>query len=155
MLERLKTRLKGNVILGIGNILRNDDGAGSILASRIKSRVSFKVFDAGISPENYLDKIIKEKPDTLLLIDVADFGGSSGECRLLEADEIKTINLFSTHNTSLSLIINYLQTNLKADIIILLIQSKNIDFGDNLSPEITTAITKLEELFYDADKKKG
>ena len=123
MLEHLKTHLKGKVvILGIGNALRSDDGAGSILASRIKDKVSHIVYDAGASPENYLSKIVKDKPDTLLIIDAADFGGKPGELNLLEQDDLKSVNIFSTHNTSISLTINYLRNNIKVDIITLVIQ---------------------------------
>ncbi|MBM3255213.1 MAG: hydrogenase 3 maturation endopeptidase HyCI, partial [Candidatus Omnitrophica bacterium] len=72
MLSHLKAHLSGKVIiLGIGNTLRSDDGAGSILANRIKDKVHFQVFDSGPTPENYLEKIIKENPDNILILDAA------------------------------------------------------------------------------------
>jgi len=148
MLGHLKSHLKGKVIiLGIGNTLRSDDGVGSILARRIKGKMPFIVWDAGSSPENYLEKIIKERPDTLVIIDAVDFGGFPGEFNALDGDDIKTVNLFSTHNTSISLIINYLKSHLKVDIIILIIQPKSIVFGNRLSPEVTKTLNKLENLF--------
>ncbi len=153
---QLESRLKGKVvILGIGNPLRSDDGVGSILASRIKDKVPFTVFDAGVSPENYLEKTIREKPDTVLLIDAVDFGGKPGEFKFLEASRIKTVNLFSTHNASISLSINYLQNNFKADIITLIIQPKTIVLGDKLSPELIRTLGVLEDLFYGLGKEKG
>jgi len=155
MLDHLKSHLKGKVaILGIGNTLRSDDGIGSILASRIKDKVPYMVYDAGPSPENYLEKIIKDKPDNIVIIDAVDFGGEPGEAREVEGDDIKTVNLFSTHNASISLTINYLQNNLKVDIIILIIQPKTIIFGDNLSPEITETLNKLENWFYEREKEE-
>src|SRR5512137_80861 len=124
-LEHLKAHLKGKaIILGIGNTLSSDDGLGSILASRIKDKVPYLVYDSGSSPENYLGKIIEEKPNIVVMIDAVDFGARPGEFRVLDSDEIKTVNLFSTHNASLSLAINYLQNNLKLDIIVLGIQPK-------------------------------
>jgi hydrogenase 3 maturation protease len=134
--------------------MRSDDGIGSILASRIKDKVHFKVFDAGISPENYLEKIIREKPDTVVIIDAVDFGGKPGEFKTLEAKDIKTVNLFATHNAAVSLAINYLQNNLKVDIIILIIQPKAIAFGDKLSQEVADTLDKLESWFYDTAKDK-
>lgn len=92
-------------------------------------------------------KIIKERPDTLIIIDAVDFGGKPGEFRFLEAQDIKTVNLFATHNASISLTINYLQNNLKADIIILIIQPKNINFGDKLSREVADTLDELEAWF--------
>ena len=149
MLDHLKSHLQGKVIiLGIGNTLRSDDGAGSILASRIKDSVPFLVWDAGLNPENYLNRIIKEKPDTLVIIDAGDFGGKAGELRIVEADGIKTANLFSTHNASLSLLINYLQSNIKTNIIVLIIQPKTIALGDTLSPEVSAVLNNLQNFFY-------
>lgn len=140
--------LKGKVvILGVGNTLRKDDGAASILAGRIKEKVPYTVYDAGASPENYLGKIIKDKPSAIVIIDAADFGARPGEFNVLEASGLHTANLFSTHNASIELTINYLQSNLKVDIIILIIQPKTIAFGDNLSPEVNETVQKLEDWF--------
>lgn len=147
-LEHLKAHLSGTVvILGIGNTLRCDDGAGSILASRIKDKLSFIVYDAGSSPENYLGKIIKDAPSTVVIIDAGDLGLAAGAFGILEPDSFQTTNLFSTHNSSLSLIINYLQTHLKTDIILLIIQPHNLSFGDNLSPAVSDTLIKLETWF--------
>jgi len=155
MLDHLKYHLKGKVvILGIGNTMRSDDGVGSLLAGRIKDKVPFVVFDAGVSPENYLEKAIKEKPDTIVIIDAVDFGGRPGEFRVLETSDVKTTNLFTTHNASISLTINYLQSNLKVDIIILIIQPKSISFGDKLSQEVTDTLNTLESWFYGTGKEE-
>ena len=149
MLDHLKAHLQGKVIiLGIGNTLRSDDGAGSILVSRIKANKSFLAWDAGLNPENYLNRIIKEKPDNLVLIDAADFGGKPGEFRVEEADQIQTTNLFSTHNASLSLLINYLQSHIKTNIIVIIIQPKTICLGDSLSPEVSATLNSLEDFFH-------
>ncbi|MDD2680263.1 MAG: hydrogenase maturation protease [Candidatus Omnitrophica bacterium] len=148
-LGHLKLHLTGKVVIvGIGNTLRSDDGVGSILAQRIQDKVPYIVYDASASPENYLGKIIKDKPDTILLIDAVDFAGSSGEIRLLEGEDIQTVNFFSTHDASISLAINYLKNSLKAaSIFILAIQPKVLAFGDKLSPEISGALKKIEGWF--------
>ena len=148
MIEHLKEHLKGKVILlGIGNTLRSDDGVGSILAQRLNNKVKFKVFDAGPSPENYLEKIIKENPGTVVIADAVDFGAKPGEVSLLEGKDITTVNFFSTHNSSISLVINYLQSRLAADIIILAIQPATLVFGDTLSPAIEKTLAQLEDWF--------
>ncbi|MFC1675221.1 hydrogenase 3 maturation endopeptidase HyCI [Candidatus Omnitrophota bacterium] len=148
MLAHLKAHLTGKVvILGIGNTLRSDDGIGSILAARIKDRVPYIVYDAGTAPENYLGKIIKDAPDNIIIIDAVDFGGKPGDSRIVEGEDLKSTNLFSTHNASISLTINYLKSNLKADIIVLIIQPKSIAFGDKMTPELTSALEKLDSFF--------
>jgi len=148
-LEHLKLHLTGKVlILGIGNNLRSDDGIGSLLAVRLQDKLPYIVYDASSSPENYLGKIIKDKPDTILLIDAVDFGGEAGEIRFLEGEDIQTVNFFSTHDASISLAISYLKNSLKdTGIFILAIQPKILAFGDKLSPEITQALEKIERWF--------
>jgi hydrogenase 3 maturation protease len=155
MLEHLKEYLKGKtVILGVGNRLRSDDGIGSLLAERIKDKTPCIVYDAGASPENYLGKIIKDKPDNIIIIDAVDFGAKPGELNIIEGKDVETVNLFSTHNASIALTINYLQSNIKTDIIILAIQPKDISFGDSLSPEIVKALDKLESWFGETEKEE-
>ncbi|MBP7835890.1 MAG: hydrogenase maturation protease [Candidatus Omnitrophica bacterium] len=148
-LEHLKLHLTGKVLLlGIGNNLRSDDGIGSLLAVRLQGKLPYIVYDASSSPENYLGKIIKDEPDTILLIDAVDFGGEAGEIRLLEGEDIQTVNFFSTHDASISLAISYLKNSLKhTGIFILAIQPKILAFGDKLSPEITQALEKIERWF--------
>lgn len=148
MLSDLESRLKGKVvILGVGNTLKSDDGAGSILASRLKDLSGIVVLDAGVSPENYLEKIVRHKPDTVLIIDSGDFGSIPGDFKLIEPEQLDSAPLFFTHNASISLSINYLQSNLKADIIMLVIQPKTVAFGDFLSSEVAVSIDKLEAFF--------
>lgn len=136
------------VVVGIGNTLRSDDGIGSLVAARINGKTPFLVFDSGINPENYLGKIIGENPATVVIVDAVDFGGRPGEIRVLEPKDFKTSNLFCTHNASISVVINFLQENLPLDIIILAVQPKSIVFGDKLSPEVTLALSTLENWFY-------
>lgn len=156
MSNELNRYLSGKtIILGIGNTLRSDDGAGSVLASRIKGRVPFTVIDAGPSPENYLEKIIKDKPDSVIIVDAADFGAIPGEFKLCVAKELRAINLFATHNVSIDALINYLQNNLKADIIVLIIQPKSTSFGDKLSREVSGTLDKIEKLLRGTEKDKG
>lgn len=156
MLAHLKLHLQGKVIfLGIGNTLRSDDGAGAALAARLKDKVSYTVYDCGASPENYLGKIIKERPDNIVIADAVDFGGRPGEIKVVDSQEVKTVNLFSTHNASITLTIDYLQSQIPVDIIILMIQPKAITFGDTLSPEILKSLDELGEWFVDAAKEKG
>ncbi len=148
MLEGIKARLKGKIIiLGIGNTLRSDDGVGSLLAAQLKDKVPFELIDAGSAPENYLEKIIKIKPETIIIIDAVDFGGNPGEIKILREEDLKSSNLFFTHNASLSMSINYLKKSHPADIIILIIQPKNINFNDKLSPEVSLTLEKLKSFF--------
>ena len=88
-LGHLKLHLSGKVvILGIGNTLRSDDGIGSILASRLESKVPHIVYDSSSSPENYLGKIAKEKPDTILFVDTMHMEQKPGEYNIFKKEDI-------------------------------------------------------------------
>jgi len=147
-LKILNLNLKGKVIiLGIGNTIRGDDGAGSILAKRIKGKVPFTVFDAGLSPENYLEKIVKVRPNTILIIDAVDFGGRPGEVRLFHYHQIREERFFSTHDISLELLINFLLKGGVKSIIILAIQPKETKFKNRLSKEVSLVLKNLKKEF--------
>ena len=90
-----KNIFKGKVvILGIGNILRGDDGLGPVLIERLtlrlqksanlKGNIELVCFDAGTTPENYAGKIIKEKPGTILIVDALHLGKNPGDYEILK-----------------------------------------------------------------------
>ncbi len=148
--EHLKLHLRGKVVIaGIGNTLQSDDGAGSLLAARLQGKVSCTVYDTGSSPENYLGKIIRDKPETIILADAVDFGGAPGAVRIAEPAGLQQPAFFGTHNASLSMAIGYLQSQLKADIILLMIQPKTVRFGDTVSAEVAAAVSSTAEWFYE------
>lgn len=132
------------IILGIGNVLRQDDGFGSILAGRLNKKIGNNAIDCGVSPENYLGPLVKKHPERILIVDTLDFGGSAGAFKVLDGRELKTANLFSTHNASLSLLIKFLKERNDADIMFLAVQPKRINFGEGLSKEAVASLEKLE-----------
>lgn len=121
---------KGKKILfvGIGNVLRKDDGAGVYISKRIKKSVSVDSLTVEISIENYIGKINSLNPDILILIDAIDLGLPPGSVRFLPVTGIKDLT-FNTHNISLKRISEFFN----AQIYILGIQPENIEFGENIS----------------------
>lgn len=130
------------IILGIGNILKGDDAAGSILAQRLKSKIN--IIDAGITPENYAGKIIEFNPTHLWLIDAIDFKAKPGTWKTFKPEELFTQNLFFTHNCSLELFCDYIKKNIDVSILILGIQPKSIKLGEGLSQEVESALLEIE-----------
>ena len=144
-LESLSDILKKNpVILGVGNVLRRDDGFGSLLAQRLKKVMGQRVIDGGIAPENFLGHLVKQNSLSILIIDALDFGGIAGEFKIFYPQDLNTTNFFTTHNSSLSLLIKFLQQQSEADIIILAVQPKAIKFGEGLSKELSLSLEKIE-----------
>ena len=69
----LSELLAGRVcIVGVGNRLRGDDGAGPRLIDARHPDASGVWLDAGVVPENYLEIIARANPDTVLIVDVVE-----------------------------------------------------------------------------------
>jgi hydrogenase 3 maturation protease len=141
--------LKGKVlILGVGNPMKQDDGIGPTLISKLKIKneklkMNVELLDAGMAPENYSGKIKQIKPDTLVIIDAVDFGGEAGSIKVIEAEQIGRQSL-STHNVSLSTFVDFLKTDLPdLEVLVVGIQPKTANFGEGLSPEVEKAVDKL------------
>jgi len=74
-LKEFLKKKKNVVILGIGNQLRGDDFAGSLVARKLGQELKknyVTVFDGGIVPENFTGMIKREDPSHIILIDAAD-----------------------------------------------------------------------------------
>ena len=146
-LTELKDRLQGKVsIVGIGNRLRGDDGVGPEIINRVKNPLpSLVLFDVGEAPENYLGKIVKQKPDTIVLIDAVDFDASPGTIKVIEKDDIKDESL-STHKVSLNLVAKYLQKETSADVFLLGIQPETTEFGREISRPVREGLEKVVKM---------
>ena len=135
-----KDILKGKVVIvGIGNIMRGDDGFGPELVKRLNSSISAVCIDAGTSPENYTGKIKKENPDTILIADAVHLDLAPGEYRILKKDDILKCG-FTTHDISPNMLIEYLEKETGAGIYMLGIQPKHLSFGDEMSEEVEEAM---------------
>lgn len=135
------------VIMGIGNVLRGDDAAGSMVAQQIASKPLPKkvlVIDSGPTPENYLGKIIKFNPSHILIIDTVVTGDKPGSVRLVNESQIVDALSFSTHKPSIHMLIKYLRGSIgEVKFLILGIQPKNLAFGEELSEEVKNAVFRV------------
>ena len=150
----ITNRIKGRVaIVGIGNILRGDDGLGPKFIEILKSRnVRASLFDCGTAPENYVFPILTSSSDTVILIDAADLGEAAGSVRVFELNEISNVS-FSTHNPSPRLFTDLLKTG-KEDIYIFVVsvQPKTTALGASLSDEVLKGLDLLAGVFCEALK---
>jgi hydrogenase 3 maturation protease len=116
------------LFVGIGNVLKKDDGAGVYISSRIKETGNISVLTVEVSIENYIGKINSLNPDIIVIIDSVDLGLSPGSSRLVPVNQIKDLT-FTTHNISL----NRLSEFFTAPVFILGIQPERVEFGENIS----------------------
>ncbi|MCM8799652.1 MAG: hydrogenase maturation protease [Candidatus Omnitrophica bacterium] len=147
-------KLKGKLaVLGMGNILCGDDGIGSLLAKRLIKRGFQNVYDGSISPENYLIKIIRENPKTIIIVDAIDFGGKPFEIKILRNNNFYENKFFLTHDSSLKFIIDFFINHKIKNILVLAIQPKKIGLGKTLSKELAFKLKILENEFIPLLKK--
>lgn len=138
--------MKGKtVIVGIGNPLRGDDGFGPALIGRLQGKIPLICIDAGNAPENYLGRIAREEPDTILLVDAAHLDLEPGQYRILKPEEILKCGL-TTHDMSSRMLIDFLQNQTQASIFMLAVQPLNISLGEPISECLSKTLDEIEML---------
>ena len=148
----IKERLKGKVtIVGIGNIIRGDDGLGPKFIEAMKARSpAASLFDCGTAPENYIFPILATSCDTVVLVDAADMGTAPGGIKIFGLDEIANVS-FSTHNPSPRLFTDLLMTGKdNLNIFVISIQPKTTALGSLVSEEVIKGIGILADAFSEA-----
>ena len=129
-------------LIGVGNPLRRDDQVGLEIVHQFNSRVQdprVLIIESESVPENYLDTIVTFTPSHILILDAALINLSPGATQFVESiPEIPTS--ISTHTLPLYLFTSYLQRVLDTKIGFLLIQPKDITFGEGLSPEVQETV---------------
>ena len=148
----IKERLKGIVtIIGIGNIMRGDDGFGPKFIENLKKKnTKASLFDCGTVPENYIFPILATSCDTVILVDSADLKTEPGSLKVLSLSELSGAGL-STHNSSIRLFTDLLMTGKDGlNIFAVTVQPKSIAFGESLSPAVLEGIDKLTDIFVEA-----
>ena len=94
-----------NYLLGIGNPLRTDDGAGSFVAQHFQHH-DWMVSDGRTAPENYTSVIKKIRPDLLVIIDAVEMNLAAGTIKISLRENC--FFQFSTHYLPLSYLVEYL-----------------------------------------------
>jgi hydrogenase maturation protease len=146
-----KFRGSRTLIVGIGNILKADDGAGPIVCEQLgRAKICADLIDAGTVPENYIQPIIKKAPQNLLVIDAIDFGASPGTIKIFEPRQLNS-HTISTHTLSPRLFVDMVCQSIKRapalreslDVYFVGVQPAQIQLGQSVSPQVSQAIKKL------------
>ncbi len=143
--RRLEEILRVNpLIIGIGNELRGDDGAGIALVRRISRNGYSPTLLVYANPENYLRRIAAIPHRVRLWTDIVHFGGNPGDFRILSPEEIDRVAI-STHNFSLTVLFRYLQESHPAREFLLGIQPRSTALGEPLTPEVQHIVDVLAD----------
>ncbi len=136
------------LVITLGSTLRADDGVGPYVCSHVKfSRPDLRLLDAGTTPENIAQTAIDWKPDKIILIDAAHFQGEAGELRVIPLEAINQSTIMSTHSFPLSVTFSIVKEDTGAELAVVGVQAKSLDYREGLSPEVEEAGRKLVEYF--------
>lgn len=136
------------VVAGIGNPIRTDDYVGLKIVENLRGKVPETVclLECETVPENYLLDIEKFKPTHVLLVDAAFLELKPGEASLVDAERMMDYSAISTHALPLKIFCEHLKKATNAKIGLLLIEPKNMEFGEGLSVEVEAQAERLTKL---------
>lgn len=142
--EKIKKARK-TAILGVGSVLRSDDGVGMYIIEQLEQRLKkdqLILLAGSTAPENFTGVIKEFAPDMLIVIDAAQLGLPVGEIRIIDSDEIEGMT-FSTHMLPLSIMFKYLLMEIDCEILCIGIQPQNTDQGFGLCNGVQQAAEHL------------
>ncbi|MCS7124604.1 MAG: hydrogenase 3 maturation endopeptidase HyCI [Candidatus Bathyarchaeota archaeon] len=146
--KKLKGWLSGAervVVAGVGNPIRMDDFVGVKVVRDLCGKVSENVLlvECETVPESFLQRIVDFQPSHVLIVDAAVMGLEPGEYRFVQSEHLRVFPAISTHMLPLRVFCDYLAGVMGAKVGLLLVEPKNVDFGEGLSEEVEAASRRI------------
>lgn len=126
------------LFIGVGNVLKRDDGVGVIISQGIIERQGLLTLTVEVSIENYIGKINSLEPEVIVIVDCMELGSGPGTYRLMELENVEDIT-FNTHNISLGKLGDFFLF----PAFVLGVQPQDVSFGDELSPPVRAAAREI------------
>ncbi len=136
------------LVVTLGSVIRGDDGLGPFVYARVKpSRPDIRLLDAGTTPESIAQDAIDWKPDKIILIDAARFGGAAGEVRVLRLEDVNRQAALSTHSFPLSVTFSVVKEDTGAELAVIGVQAGSLAYREGLSSGVQETALKLVHFF--------
>ena len=138
-------------IVGIGNELNGDDGAGIWVTRKLQEVIGrvadslVLIIDAGTAPENVTGALRKFAPALVLLIDAAQLNEPPGTIEWLDWRDTTGISAI-THGLPLHVIAEYLVTEIGCEVALIGIQPRGNAFDTPLSLEVQHAVDEVVQV---------
>jgi hydrogenase 3 maturation protease len=133
-------------IVGVGNTMMGDDGAGILvvraLAERLKGAPDMLLIDGSTAPENFTGPLRRFRPDLVIEIDAAHLEQPPGTVAWVDWRDADGMSA-STHTLPPSVLAGFLTADLGCRVSLLGIQPATLGMGDGLSPEVAMAVDGL------------
>jgi len=145
-----KTDLK---IIGFGNKYRSDDGIGIRVVEELGKLDSFRnidIIDGGTSGTDLI--FLVKDCSKIIIIDAIDAGQNVDDVVNIQISDVEEFikrdyKSLSLHDLNLADILKLIKAlKINADISIIGVKPKKMDFGDRLSPEIEEKIPEIISL---------
>ena len=145
----MQSRQGAITVLGLGNILMGDEGAGVRALETLREKYEFpevvRFLDGGTMGLDLIYYL--EGTEKLIVIDAVSSGSPPGTIKMLEGPEIPSVlaGKFSVHQIGLQDLFFALDITDKrpAEACLIGIEPKIIDLGLELSPEVKKALPSL------------
>ena len=133
-------------ILGVGNELNGDDGAGVKAARSLRSFFAKSsqvlLIEAGLAPENFTGPLRRFQPQLVLLIDAGQMEEQPGTVAWVKWQDTDGLSA-SSHSLPPSVLATYLIEELHCQVALLVIQVEGIEMGCSISKPVKKAITQI------------
>jgi hydrogenase 3 maturation protease len=138
-------------VVGVGNTMRGDDGAGILvvraLAERLQGASDVLLIDGSTAPENFTGPLRRFRPDLVVEIDAAHLEQPPGTVAWVDWRDADGMTA-STHTLPPSVLARFLSTDLGCRVSLLGIQPATLEMGCAVSPEVATAVEVVAEQLY-------
>jgi hydrogenase maturation protease len=145
-------------VLGIGNLLLQDEGVGIHLVQRLADKVdlpSVKIIDGGTTPD--ILSLVDDNIDKLIIVDAAVAGSKPGTIYRFNMEDLDfgSAPHVSLHELGIvdSLKLMSLLGNRPRAVTIFGIEPEVIDFGLELSPKLEAKMPRIMELVLEEIKE--
>jgi hydrogenase 3 maturation protease len=139
-------------VVGVGNTMRGDDGAGILvvraLAARLQDAPDVLLIDGSTAPENFTSPIRRFRPDLVIEIDAAHLEQPPGTVAWVDWRDADGMSA-STHTLPPSVLASFLSADLGCRVSLLGIQPATLEMGDGVSPEVAMAVARLTDQLVD------
>jgi len=143
--------MKKTAVIGIGNTLMGDDGAGVRVLELLSVPKGVRIVELATGGMTLLHEL--EGLDRAIIADAADFGGKPGEVRVFKPDEVKSIKTvgYSLHDLDILKVLELAKGmgTLPKEVFIVAVQPARLEMGEGLSPEVEGALGEMARAILD------
>lgn len=150
-LARIAARAGAVFVVGVGNEISADDGAGPLVAGMLsEARASMEVIDAGTMPENFVSRIAAERPSHVIFVDAAAMPGEPGEVAVVRRERMDDA-IATTHHIPLRRVVERLEGMCGCETLVIGIIPSTVEAGEPVSEPVARAAEAVAGLLLELD----